>query len=318
VAACLIKPVKQSELFNAIAEALGICAPEDDQETVDVSSPKVPPLRVLLAEDNRVNQKLAMGLLEKWGHHVQLAETGLQAIDAWKEGSFDLIIMDIQMPQMDGLQAARQIRAIERERGGHVPMIAMTAHAMAGDREECLQAGMDGYVAKPLRMREFQNAIASFFLDPSANSAIGAEQSPVPEAALDDAPLPGLDWQFALAACAGDQQLLFDVMGAFVEEIPKLLVQTSAAQSCRDAASLQRVAHMIKGALRPFGPTASGDCARQIEELAASGQLDAISPLIENLEALLEPVLVEVARVIETHPPLEAQSSAFTQRKNPS
>ena len=111
-------------------------------------------LRVLLAEDNPVNQKLAARMLEKRGHRVSIASNGREAVAKAKEGAFDVVFMDIQMPEMDGLQATAAIRAREELTGGHLPIVAMTAHAMTGDRERCLAAGMDGYVSKPIQRAE--------------------------------------------------------------------------------------------------------------------------------------------------------------------
>ena len=156
VASYLLKPVKQSELFDAVAMALGISAAGGCRRSrrCSVARPVFPrPLHVLLAEDSLVNQKLAVGLLEKYGHHVEVVGDGRAALAAVESSRFDLVLMDIQMPEMDGLEATQAIRIRERKRGGHIPIVAMTAHAMKGDRERCLEAGMDGYVAKPIRAR---------------------------------------------------------------------------------------------------------------------------------------------------------------------
>jgi len=171
VAAFLLKPIKQSELFDAIALALGVSQPAD----VDVTyAPSVPgqidrPLKILLAEDSFVNQKLAVGLLEKQGHTIDVVTDGRAALAAVETQVYDLVLMDVQMPEMDGLEATRAIRAREAERGGHVPIVAMTAHAMKGDRERCLEAGMDSYVAKPIRAGELFSAIARVLIDLAAN-----------------------------------------------------------------------------------------------------------------------------------------------------
>jgi CheY-like chemotaxis protein len=109
------------------------------------------PLTVLLAEDNPVNVKFALKLLERAGHAVTVADNGKQAVDLWQTGAFDIVLMDVQMPEMDGLDATREIRRMEKDRSGRTPIIAMTANAMAGDREMCVNAGMDGYVAKPVK-----------------------------------------------------------------------------------------------------------------------------------------------------------------------
>ena len=152
----LLKPIKQSELFDAIAKAFNLVTTSDaDAVPVqDGRAPQLGSLRILLAEDSLVNQKLAVGLLEKHGHTVDVVENGTAAVRAVRKQSYDLVLMDIQMPEMDGLEATRVIREMECIHGGHLPIVAMTAHAMKGDRERCLSAGMDGYVAKPIRAKD--------------------------------------------------------------------------------------------------------------------------------------------------------------------
>ena len=149
----LLKPVKQSELFDAIVMALGVTAAEDAvaEKAAAPWHGRLRPLRVLLAEDSLVNQKLVVGLLEREGHAVIVANNGKEAVAAAESGQFDLILMDVQMPEMDGLEAAAILRAQDRQRGRHTPIVALTAHAMKGDRERCLEAGMDDYLAKPIR-----------------------------------------------------------------------------------------------------------------------------------------------------------------------
>jgi CheY-like chemotaxis protein len=168
-AAHLIKPVKQSELFDAIVESLGVVH-DAGPATGESSAPTSPiqPLRILLAEDSFTNQRLAVGLLSKWGHDVTVAKNGLEAIAAFDAAAFDLVLMDVQMPEMDGFQATAVIREREACRNTRTPIIAMTAHAMKGDREECLAAGMDGYVAKPIRRDELQQAIEKVLGDKRA------------------------------------------------------------------------------------------------------------------------------------------------------
>jgi signal transduction histidine kinase/DNA-binding response OmpR family regulator len=147
------KPVRHSELLEAIVYCLGGAEPKRPQRTRALSLQPRRPLQVLLAEDNPVNQRLAAGLLGRWGHNVTVVETGLEALQRLDGASFDIVLMDIQMPEMGGLEATVAIREREKERGGHVPIIAMTARALSGDREQCLEAGMDDYVAKPLEPR---------------------------------------------------------------------------------------------------------------------------------------------------------------------
>jgi CheY-like chemotaxis protein len=163
VARYLIKPIGQSELLDAILQAVGGKLPA----VVPPSGPGIQlPLRkrrrgfrILLAEDNLVNQMLAVRLLEKQGHHVQVAGDGREALQKLKEEDFDLVLMDVQMPVMGGFEAAAAVREIEKSTGKHIPIVALTAHAVTGDRERCLAAGMDGYVAKPIHPEELLEQI---------------------------------------------------------------------------------------------------------------------------------------------------------------
>ena len=156
ISAHLMKPVKQSELLEAIAMSFGaaVAEPEPVPPGQDGEEARLPTLRILVAEDSVFNQKLAVGLLEKYGHSVVIARNGKEAIGAWVAQQFDVVLMDVEMPEMDGFEATAVIRTQERHKGTHIPIIAMTAHAMKGDRERCLNAGMDDYISKPIRAQE--------------------------------------------------------------------------------------------------------------------------------------------------------------------
>ena len=157
IAAFLYKPIKQSELFNALANTVAakITLPHSPLP----ESESMPALNVLLAEDGIANQKLAIGLLKRWGHTVTVVENGSEAVDTWANGGFDVILMDVQMPIMDGLEATQTIRSKEAGTNHHVPIIAVTAHAMTGDRDKCVAAGMDGYVTKPFKKQALYDAL---------------------------------------------------------------------------------------------------------------------------------------------------------------
>jgi signal transduction histidine kinase/DNA-binding response OmpR family regulator len=157
----LIKPIKQSDLLDAILTALGNRSAEVEPVPLRAAdATAMRPLRVLLAEDNLVNQKLVTRMLEPHGHVVEVAANGRAALEALERAAFDLVLMDVQMPEMDGFEATAAIRAAERSSGAHLPIIAMTAHAMKGDRERCLAAGMDAYLAKPVERRELLEVLA--------------------------------------------------------------------------------------------------------------------------------------------------------------
>ncbi|MGH9679645.1 MAG: response regulator, partial [Candidatus Acidiferrales bacterium] len=172
--AYLTKPIRQSELREVIARVLGH---QELNGPVSRFSPRLltrdaskVSLRVLLAEDNAVNQRLASRLLEKRGHQVTITRTGREALAAIEHGGFDLVLMDVQMPEMDGFEATGVLRARERVTGGHVPVIALTAHAMKGDRDRCIAVGMDGYLAKPIRPAELDEILEQFARQRSAEA----------------------------------------------------------------------------------------------------------------------------------------------------
>lgn len=159
----LMKPVKQIELLETILNAIGKSRVEDSYSKPESVMGNLPPLRVLLAEDGKSNQLLAKLLLEKWGHSVEIAENGRIAVERWSNEPYDLILMDVQMPEMSGLEATQKIRELEQESGKHITIVAMTARAMTGDRDICLESGMDEYVSKPIREQELYAAIVPFF-----------------------------------------------------------------------------------------------------------------------------------------------------------
>ncbi len=182
IAERLMKPVKQSELFNAIVRALGVSAPEDfDESSPDDVAVKLQGLRILLVEDNVINQRLATGVLAKDNHEITIANNGQEAVDLLAEQSYDVVLMDVQMPVMDGFEAAKIIRQREVESGEHQPIIAMTARAMKGDREKCLSAGMDEYVAKPIRIAALREKMIALLGTDSAAAASVEPEIPVAE-----------------------------------------------------------------------------------------------------------------------------------------
>jgi len=167
VAAYLLKPIRQSELRESIGRALGAKNQEGEIPLITRFSLQNPPdpaafLNILLAEDNAVNQLVATRLLEKRGHRVIVAANGREALAALEEGAFDLVFMDVQMPEMDGLEAVAAIRKKEQLSGKHQVVIALTAHAMKGDEQRCLAAGMDGYLTKPIRPQDLEAVLRDY------------------------------------------------------------------------------------------------------------------------------------------------------------
>jgi signal transduction histidine kinase/CheY-like chemotaxis protein len=255
VAAYLTKPVRQSTLLDSIMTVLGPTAtteaPAPDR-AVWGRSPRR--LRVLLAEDNPVNQKLAVRLLEKRGHHVAVVGTGRAALDALDRERFDAVLMDVQMPEMDGFETTAAIRDREKTTGGRLPVIAMTAHAMKGDRENCLKAGMDGYVSKPLRPEDLFAAL----------------EGSVPEAAHEPAAEPAaavFDRAAALKRVGGDVGLLNELAGVCVEEAPGLMERIRAAIAEKDGPKLRFAAHALKGSIGVFSADAAHEAAWRMEQV---------------------------------------------------
>ncbi len=286
VESCLRKPIKGSELFEAVLTALGIARIEAaEAASAEAEPPRRRPLRILLAEDSLVNQKLAVGLLERHGHSVFVANHGREAVGAIQAQRFDLVLMDVQMPEMDGFEATAAIRRWEASHGGHVPIVAMTAHAMKGDRERCLGAGMDAYVAKPIRARELLATIDAMF---------GHRAAPldVPSAAADQG---DFDWSQALEAVNGDQRLLRDVVEVILEETPRLVDAIRKAINARDLAGLRLAAHTLKGSIRFFAGSRAYATAFEMERMGQAGHWNGADETLATLEAevkRLTPVLV--------------------------
>ena len=252
--------------------------------------PKIRSLRILLAEDDHFNQRLAVALLEKWGHTVTLATNGRNAIAAWKAGEFDLIVMDVQMPDMDGLEATRLIREAELQPGKHIPVVAITAHALAGDRQMCLDAGMDGYASKPLRIAELHREIAQFF-----------ESSPIITSAASVVPgkTTHIDWTHALDVCDGDRELLMQLMEVLIEEIPELMNSLDLAITANDCESARQTVHSILGSLRLFGMTPAVDLIQKIQRDARNGTLNETRRLFAELQQQFDELIAEVHDIVE-------------------
>jgi PAS domain S-box-containing protein len=250
----LSKPVKPADLLKAIRMALGWAPPEEAGGGPAVR-PRSRPLRILLAEDNFFNQKLATSLLEKQGHTVVVAGNGREALAALERGAFDLVLMDVQMPEMDGLEAAATWRRREQQAGGRLPIIAMTAYAMKGDRERCLQAGMDDYVSKPVRAHELFDAIARL----AGSAAPPAEERPAA------GPAEALDWPTALRHVGGDEKLLHELVQLFLQHGPLLLNDLRRAAAEGNTAELQRLAHTLKSATGSFGARGAYEALLRLE-----------------------------------------------------
>ena len=268
ISACLVKPIQEAELLEAVLTVLGHKAQCPDQPPVPVTrhSPReeARPLRILLAEDNTVNQVVAVRLLQKIGHVVMVAGNGRDAVLMLDDQDFDLVLMDVQMPDMDGIEATRVIREKEKTTSKHIPIIAMTAHAMKGDRERCLAAGMDGYIAKPIRPAELYAGIAPYLRPPETTLVI----PPLPaEAAC-------IDWQAAWANMEGDRELMSELARLFLDELPQQMDDIHAAAKELHSKDLERHAHRLKASLGNFAAPPALAAALRLEKIGRAGDLD--------------------------------------------
>jgi CheY-like chemotaxis protein len=297
----LTKPVRQSVLLGTLARAL------EKQPTSPTWRPDSRPSggatarrfegRVLLVEDNLVNVKLALGILEKSGCEVSLAENGQRALELLQEESFDLIFMDIQMPIMGGLEATQRIRAGEQGTGARVPIVSMTAHAMSSDRDRCMQVGMDGYLTKPIRIAEVHAVLEAWLperaldavqapVDPREGGAFAREGS-MPTPSPSSLAAQVLDIESALRQLDGDRELFREALTAFLRLAPTLVDELAAALSQGDADALQRAAHSLKGSSAGIGARQVFLSAQRMEELGIQDALQAIPDLLAELDAQL-------------------------------
>jgi len=276
IAAHLLKPIKQSELLEAIQLALGMVVPPHKQPVSDEPQRcRIGPLNILLVEDSLINQKLARALLEGEGHRITVAYNGRQAIDAMDEGRFDLVVMDVQMPEMDGLEATARIRAKQRQTGFRTPILAMTAYAQKGDRQRCLEAGMDGYIAKPIRAEELFAAIEALFGGPRPAAARPPAAAPEP---------PAVDWSNALEVAQGDSAILRAMVEAALEEFPRQMAAIRQSVGSNHPAGWLIPAHTLKGGLRYFTLGEAFNHAARLEELARANRLEDAAEVLAALE----------------------------------
>jgi PAS domain S-box-containing protein len=293
VSAYLTKPIRASELLDAIVTALQGKPPTSPQRRSLITRHSLREQRhrlsILLAEDNDVNQRLAVRILEKQSHHVEVANNGEEALSLLEvkgRDAFDLVLMDVQMPVMGGFEATHRIRELEEGTDGHLPIIAMTANAMTGDREKCLEAGMDDYISKPIdiqkvsdllnqwaerleRDRKFKDARSSTTVQSSASSRLAGEPVNVTR---------------ALDNLSGDRELFAEVLGIFLESMPDSITTLKTAVSSGDAEQLRMVAHGLKGAASNVCAEPARRSAERLERLAAEGNYAGVEQALQQLE----------------------------------
>ena len=311
VAARLSKPIRQSELFNAIMTVLATSRGRrsDPREkpaeiAADPAQHAARPRKILLAEDHVINQILAIKLLSKKGHTVVVAPDGAKAVAEFSNNKFDLILMDVQMPEMDGFEATAVIRSLEADRGGRIPIVALTAHAMKGDRERCLAAGFDGYISKPINPAELNDEIDRLANQSCLESTATSETSPSDQQleesrdksissrypdmlehddhAIDSGP-PPFDVAKAMRCVAGDEELFRELLGLLVDESPRMLDELRIAIDSGSRSVVRRCAHTIKGAASQLAAEPTRRVAEEIEAIGESAAIPVVESLYKSL-----------------------------------
>jgi two-component system sensor histidine kinase/response regulator len=288
IAAYLMKPVRQSELREAIARVLNAkehaaTIPMVTQYSMQKSGGFAAGLHILLAEDNPVNQKLAVRLLEKRGHHVAVASTGRQALLALERASYDLVLMDVQMPEMDGIEATTIIREKEKSSRQRQAVVAMTALVMKGDRERCMAAGMDGYLTKPIRPQELDDVLEIYVAKERIEISVATPGDLLEESILQDELLERID---------GDRVFLAELLAIFMGDYPGQIRSAHEAVIRGDAEALQRVGHALKGALGNLAAPIAARVATELESMGRGGDIAMADVRLTELEN-------ELPRVIE-------------------
>jgi two-component system, sensor histidine kinase and response regulator len=303
----LNKPVRQSELYNLmngqLQKSLAQAEVNSDRPASGhcIDTVAVRPLRILLAEDHLVNQKVAVAMLEKMGHRATVVPDGRKAVEAWREDPFDLILMDLQMPEMDGFEAVASIRNSERSSGRHVSIVALTAHAMKGDRERCLESGFDDYLSKPIRSTELRGTLEKWALPSEPESAANLDTLPEPAGIV-------FDRNQALVTVGGDEALLAEVIGLFLKDWPRLIGETERAIETADCPALGRLAHSIRGVSSNFALSSIIEAAFALERHAKSANLDQVRSTMDDLQAgfdRVRPALEAVAAEIDVSSSLD-------------
>jgi CheY-like chemotaxis protein/HPt (histidine-containing phosphotransfer) domain-containing protein len=285
----IMKPAKEYELSDVVARALGHRSRSAPGASIQArrsailgargsSESAIPPQRVLLVEDSVPNQKVAIAMLQSQGHTVVVAKDGQEALGLFAAQEFDAILMDVQMPDMDGFACTAAIRSAEAHTGAHIPIIAMTAHALVGDREKCLAAGMDDYVSKPIRREELFRALAS---------AVAPTRGPV-------------DFANMLSQLAGDRAALREVVTAYVTETRENLERLPALIASGSWHEVRRLAHTTKGAMRAFGAAEAQALAESLEQLAEMDDRSSAAELFSRMKSAVEAAVAVLARFSET------------------
>jgi CheY-like chemotaxis protein/HPt (histidine-containing phosphotransfer) domain-containing protein len=284
-AAYLTKPVRQSQLLDALAETLvdpevEERSPKKDREVVIVTRHSLGEdtpgkTRILVAEDNLVNQKVAMRMLEKAGHRVDVANNGIEALAALKNASYDLVLMDMQMPEMDGYEATAEIRKMAPEYR-ELPVIAMTANAMKGDREKCIAAGMDDYISKPVKPKGLLEMVQRWAGKKVIRPTVGMDRYP------SDPDLP-VDLKRFKDFTGGDKDFEKEIIDLFLKDTLKHIARLETAINGDNASDVEAAAHSIKGAAANMGAEKFRKLAQDLE---TKGNACALCDIGDGLELL--------------------------------
>ncbi len=280
VGAFVTKPIKASPLQAALASVLGVEATDRAEDAmsnaIDPDLGVKHPLRILLAEDNAVNQTLALRMLEKLGYRADVAGNGIEALEALERQPYDLLLSDVQMPEMDGVETTRQI--LERYGPDERPwIVAMTAEAMQGDRERFLAAGMNDYVVKPIRIEDLVRAL-------ERAPRRGEHEAPA-QAVFDERVVQRL-----LDSMGSDKAFVSGLIDQFVADAPALVESARAGVASGDADEVRRALHTLTSNAATFGATHLAVSSRQLEELAKGGSLDGVGPRLDGIAEQLERV----------------------------
>lgn len=285
------KPIKQSPLLDAVmlATGMGTRKPRESRRGSRREKRGVESMSILLAEDGKVNQLVAVRLLERRGHRVTVVENGKEAVDRSLKQEFDVILMDIQMPVMSGYEACREIRDREKNAEGHVTIIAMTAHAMPGDREECLEVGMDDYISKPIEAEEFYEVVEKYGslaergIDGPASQRSAqceSDDSQVVEKELDTRVFDSE----AFIQRIGDEDLMCELIQIFEEEMEAMWSSLREAEESGDMETIHESAHRLKGLVGNFCASRAWESATELNERSGKGDLDDVSEAVKNFE----------------------------------
>lgn len=278
----MVKPVSPSDLLDALQKVLAAASDGEPGHSSAVCQTPFPvhahALDILLVEDNPVNQKLATRVLERMGHRISLAIDGAEAVRMTAEHLYEIVLMDVQMPVMDGLDATRAIRQREMQTKRHQKILAMTANAMRGDRDRCLEAGMDGYVSKPVDRQELVAEIERVLGSALPVMGDGVDASP-----MADEGLPDIDMNDSLERLEGDRELLAELAGMVIAEMPQLVTDMRRAVGAQDADTLRRRAHSMVGMAATLSAVALETLGRRLGPATVAGDWAQVDQLVERV-----------------------------------